>query len=313
VEIYLTENIPVSELSEYVLMELLPTLEGTAAHTDPGDVPTGAYGVTNLSGLKRKQGESEYDFAKRALEKFEQEARQVLKNRDIDFDTLPRSVQAAMLDLTFNIGSSSLGQQSGMLQGLKDKDYQKALQNTLDILRATDVRGNAYSSPGLAKRRASLYNLVARDQGFEEIDSVNVTATAQGLPTYDFVGQSGPVRPSVSLTTTPLDSASLQAIQQGQNSYAPINFAGITSVAETPSYTVEPGDTLYSIAQKTGRSVEELRTINNILDPTTLQPGITLMTEFAPEEEQPLVEESSFFNDLIQDYANPFLQRIFGK
>jgi GH24 family phage-related lysozyme (muramidase) len=263
--------------------------------------------------LKRKQGESEYDFAKRALEKFEQEARQVLKNRDIDFDTLPRSVQASILDLTFNIGASSLGQQSGMLQGLKDKNYQKALQNTLDILRATDVRGNAYSSPGLAKRRASLYNLVARDQGFEEINNVNVTATAQGMPTYDFIGESGPVRPSVSLTTTPLDSASLQAVRQGQGSYAPINFAGITSVAEIPSYTVEPGDTLYSIAQKTGRSVEELRTINNILDPTTLQPGTTLMTEFATEEKQPLVEESSFFNDLIEDYANPFLKRIFGR
>ena len=84
-------------------------------------------------------------------------------------------------------------------------------------------------------------------------------------------------------------------------------------VAETPSYTVEPGDTLYSIAQKTGRSVEELRTINNILDPTTLQPGTILMTDFAPEEEEPLVEEPSFFNDLIEDYANPFLQRIFGR
>jgi GH24 family phage-related lysozyme (muramidase) len=293
-------------------MELLPTLEGKQAHLDPGDVPTDAYGVTEKSGLTRKQGESEYDFALRTLIQFEKEARQVLKNRDIDFDTLPRSVQAAILDLTFNIGASSLGQQSGMLKGLKDKDYQKALQNTLDILRATDVRGNVYSSPGLAKRRASLYNLVARDQGFEEINNVNVTATAQGMPTYDFVGKSGPVE-SVSLKTTPLDERSLKKVRQGQGSYAPINFAGIASVAETPSYTVEPGDTLYSIAQKTGRSVDELRTINNILDPTTLQPGTTLMTEFATEEKQPLVEESSFFNELIEDYANPFLQRIFGR
>jgi len=31
------------------------------------------------------------------------------------------------------------------------------------------------------------------------------------------------------------------------------------------------------------------------------------------QEEEPLEEEPSFFNDLIQDYANPFLQRIFGK
>lgn len=312
-EIFLTENTPVSELSEYVLMELLPTLEGKQAHTDPGGIPTGAHGVTKKSGLTRKQGESEYDFALRTLIQFEKEAKQVLKNNGIDFDTLPRSVQIALLDLTFNIGASSLGQQRGMLDGLKEQNYQKAMENTLDIVRATDVGGNAYSSPGLAKRRASLYNLVARDQGFEEINNVNVTATAQGMPTYDFIGESGPVRSSVSLKTTPLDERSLQAVRQGQGSYAPINFAGIASVAETPSYTVEPGDTLYSIAQKTGRSVDELRTINNILDPTTLQPGTTLMTEFAPEEEEPLVEESSFFNELIEDYANPFLQRIFGR
>ncbi len=39
------------------------------------------------------------------------------------------------------------------------------------------------------------------------------------------------------------------------------------------SYTVKVGDTLGSIAQKTGRSPQDLRDLNEDLDPQTLQPG----------------------------------------
>ena len=52
---------------------------------------------------------------------------------------------------------------------------------------------------------------------------------------------------------------------------------GISVQGEQPGYyTVQPGDTLYGIAQKYGVSVQDLQTWNNISDPRTLKVGQTL-------------------------------------
>lgn len=47
------------------------------------------------------------------------------------------------------------------------------------------------------------------------------------------------------------------------------------------TYTVQPGDTLYSIARKFGVSVDDLIRVNNIADPSSLTPGQTLIIPVA--------------------------------
>ncbi|OGO17040.1 MAG: hypothetical protein A2Z14_09000 [Chloroflexi bacterium RBG_16_48_8] len=53
----------------------------------------------------------------------------------------------------------------------------------------------------------------------------------------------------------------------------------VTSFAQTsgPVYIVQPGDTLYLIAQRFGTSVEELASINGIMDPSVIVPGSELV------------------------------------
>ncbi len=50
----------------------------------------------------------------------------------------------------------------------------------------------------------------------------------------------------------------------------------LAALASGQSYTVRQGDTLYSIAMRHGLSVNELKTINNISDPTQIKPGQVL-------------------------------------
>lgn len=54
--------------------------------------------------------------------------------------------------------------------------------------------------------------------------------------------------------------------------------AGRTSVtaAKTKSYTIQPGDTLFGIAQNSGISVDSLISMNQITNPNLVQPGNTI-------------------------------------
>ena len=46
--------------------------------------------------------------------------------------------------------------------------------------------------------------------------------------------------------------------------------------AETPSYTIKKGDTLYSISKKYNIKIESLKSFNNITDPSRLYPGMSI-------------------------------------
>ena len=48
------------------------------------------------------------------------------------------------------------------------------------------------------------------------------------------------------------------------------------AVAQNPTYTVEKGDTLYSISRKYNIKIESLKSFNNIEDPATLYPGMKI-------------------------------------
>lgn len=51
----------------------------------------------------------------------------------------------------------------------------------------------------------------------------------------------------------------------------------VTAAAQNPSYTIEKGDTLYSISRHYNIKIESLKSFNNITDPSKLYPGMTIM------------------------------------
>jgi len=65
----------------------------------------------------------------------------------------------------------------------------------------------------------------------------------------------------------------------------------------TKTYTVQPGDTLYSIAQRTGVTVDQIVRLNNIPDPNRIFPGQTLIL---PAEAQLPGTPSGFFRYTIR-------------
>lgn len=67
-------------------------------------------------------------------------------------------------------------------------------------------------------------------------------------------------------------------------------FGGATAVASADSVTVKSGDTLYSIAQANGVSVDELASINNVTNPNLIFVGQNLeLTKGASETAAPQV------------------------
>jgi len=48
------------------------------------------------------------------------------------------------------------------------------------------------------------------------------------------------------------------------------------TAATTKSYTIQPGDTLFGIAQNSGISVDSLISMNQITNPNLVQPGNTI-------------------------------------
>src|SRR5438105_2027586 len=56
----------------------------------------------------------------------------------------------------------------------------------------------------------------------------------------------------------------------------------LTHAQGNNTYTVQPGDTLFSIANKFGVSLDDLAHANNIADPTSIVPGQQLIIPVTP-------------------------------
>jgi len=80
-------------------------------------------------------------------------------------------MKAVAVDVHYNAG---LGSNPSFVKSLKDGDYPAALKNTLDIVGVTKD-GTQYTSSGLAKRRASIYNVGAAGLGLPLITDTLTT------------------------------------------------------------------------------------------------------------------------------------------
>ena len=154
--------------------KIIANAEGTYAHTDSANIPTEAYGLTAAAtkDFKPAKGsnESDRDFAKRVLkDKYVKEVKKKLG--DDAWNKMPESMKAVAVDVHYNAG---LGSNPSFVKSLKDGDYPAALKNTLDIVGVTKD-GTQYTSSGLAKRRASIYNVGAAGLGLPLITDTLAT------------------------------------------------------------------------------------------------------------------------------------------
>jgi spore germination protein len=111
------------------------------------------------------------------------------------------------------------------------------------------------------------------------------------VPTRPYVVQPGDTLAKIAaqFNTTVEDIVKLNNIDNpnlifaGQLLLIPLESIPTPSPSPTPepmptiTYTVQPGDTLYKIAQKFGTSVNTLSKLNNIQDPDLIYPGQTLL------------------------------------
>lgn len=201
-----------NNLYSWYVDNVLAIAEGTTQHMDTlADLDTAAYGITEKSGLTQKAGESNRDFALRAVEKYASEARDAV-GKEV-FDALPDSVKIAVIDQKYN--ANIFGGFKGKLkEAVKTGNYAEAMKETLDVVGVKkdklDAEGNVVldakgkpvqikrAVPGLGRRRAFLYNFVAQDQGLPEITTIKPTKSGKGSKfTYEFDDDS-----SVEITTS---------------------------------------------------------------------------------------------------------------
>ena len=154
--------------------KIIAKAEGTTAHTGQEGAATAAYGLTAAAtqGRPKKENESDREYAKRVInDKYVAEVKKKLGN-DV-WDNLPEGMKVVAVDVHYNAG---LGGNPSFVKSLKDGDYPQALKNTLDIVGVTQNGARKISS-GLAKRRASIYNIGAQDIGVPKISDTLATRT----------------------------------------------------------------------------------------------------------------------------------------
>ena len=152
--------------------KIIANAEGTYAHTDSANIPTEAYGLTAAAtrGRPKKANESDRDYAKRIIkDKYVKEVKEKIGTEA--WDKMPESMKAVAVDVHYNAG---LRGNPSFVKSLKDGDYPAALKNTLDIVGVTKD-GTQYTSSGLAKRRASIYNVGAAGLGLPLITDTLTT------------------------------------------------------------------------------------------------------------------------------------------
>lgn len=109
------------------------------------------------------------------------------------FRNLEPTVRRALLDVSYNANISNSSKSFPNLKrdlniymkSQDDKDLAIAMRNILDVVKISDTK-NAGFSKGLAKRRASSYNNVARAVGFPPI--TRIKGNSDGSIGYHFDG-----------------------------------------------------------------------------------------------------------------------------
>lgn len=166
-------------------LNILKTEEGTGYHSDMAGKTTRPYGVLHTMGLDPNNYSDDptgrslaKDVVKKHLE--------ALRKQKIDFDNMPTSMKLVALDTHYNLGT--FNSTPSFKKALQNKNYKKALYETLDVITAYDpsTKKNAISS-GHAGRRARFYNYAAQDLDLPLITEVKadkkrpvVTYTTEG-------------------------------------------------------------------------------------------------------------------------------------
>jgi GH24 family phage-related lysozyme (muramidase) len=150
--------------------EHLGKWEGTEHHKDPGGIKTGPYGVVNTLGLNQEQDEDYDTFAKRVASRYEEVLNEQLPN----VDYMPHGVKMAAMSMMWNSGKLFPAQKKALESG----NHKAFSYNLLDVV--TQSKGpnipkdERWVLPGLVKRRAAEYNMVAKETGSEPIVSYEV-------------------------------------------------------------------------------------------------------------------------------------------
>lgn len=295
-------------IEEWYVDNILAESEGTSAHIDrnavgsgTGTLATAAYGITARSGLTKKDGESDRDFAIRAAKVYMDRAKNSL-GADL-WKTLPDSMKLMATDLQYNTGKANY---SGFKRELKNKNWEEAGKQTLDIVggaeKRKDSKGKEYEKRivmgGLGNRRSRLYNLAANDLGFSPVVGQNAVNTGNNsskviyyfgddsVKEFDFTKplseNISDVRyyepQSVNSYADQQLTDAINAMYGGKdNLWDDTTATGLdAAVSPMQQYTVQAGDNLSVIARNLGIPVSQLVDDNNITDPNMIRVGQTL-------------------------------------
>jgi len=169
-----------SWIDEY--MKILAKHEGTrGAKAIEGGGYTRGYGLTDLaqSFMQTKGANADEMSDEELAREYVLWNEEQIKKKFNNYDEWPDSVKMAAVDLAYNGGDIS--RFKGFSSALKEGRYQDALSETLDVVAANDPEtGKRGALRGLGNRRLDIYNYVAREQGFAEIESLSVTKQGTG-------------------------------------------------------------------------------------------------------------------------------------
>ena len=145
--------------------DVLGRFEGTEAHPSlEGGADTAAYGVKYSLGLNREDYDSDLAFAAAVAEKHYDSVDSMFSSEGRNLSDLPTSVQNAIVDLHYNVGSiGSTAERESPVDMMK---------NTLDFIGVTTNDGTRGSLIALARRRAENWNNAAADLGVSRIASI---------------------------------------------------------------------------------------------------------------------------------------------
>jgi len=167
-------------------MKILAKHEGTRpAKATEGGGYTRGYGITSLadnfvSTLLKNKGlnASEMEDKELAREYVIWNAEQISKQFD-NYDEWPDSVKMAAVDLAYNGGRVT--RYANFTRFLKEGKYQDAMKETLDIVTANDPKTSRSGAlRGLGNRRFDIYNYVANELEFPEINDLKVLKQGTG-------------------------------------------------------------------------------------------------------------------------------------
>lgn len=151
--------------------EWLKKHEGTKAHKSlEGGKDTAAYGVKFSLGLDRDDFSSDSHFAAAVALKHRDKVRSAVGSDK--FDSLPKDVQYALVDLNFNAGK--IGKTAAK------PDAKSMMENTLMFTGMTTKAGQNATLMSLAKRRAWNWNKTASDIGVQKVKKITLTPLDKG-------------------------------------------------------------------------------------------------------------------------------------